>query len=433
VLFLGSGITKRYLGAPSWIELLELIALKAGIEKSQFNFLAQKAGNKPDEIGTFLVDPIHEWAWGNGKNNFPSSYFTANTDKSLFMKHVASDCLKSYGAISADNHLSNEISSLKKVAPHAIITTNFDTFVPELFSNFELVIGEKIIPMSMSIMGEIYQIHGSVDDPATLVLTQADYERFMRKRRYITSKMMTYFAEYPVFILGYGLGDPNVNAIISDLGEAMKDKGGLIDNVYYIEWVPDVLALSNLKTEHVIAAESNSLPALRVRTIVTTHFDWIFDTLADVASPISVNTKVLRHLAARVIDLVRTDVPKNIVDIDYVKLEKLSDNTSELAMVLGISNVSNPNIDYPYILTQVAKKLGYSSWSHAHKLLLKANEVLGYDIKASDNEYHLAIKSGSTQITRKYSEKLVTLLRSLQKKGVAQSLVEQELDCETTP
>lgn len=384
-----------------------------GIESDQFNFLSQKAGNSPAEIGTLLVDPVHEWAWGAGKSEFPDSYFTAATEKAVFLKHIAAEHLKSFGPLSADHTLSAEIELLKKTAPHAVITTNFDTLIAELFSEFELVVGERIIPMSMSIMGEIYQIHGTVVDPATLVLTKADYDRFMKKRKYITSKLMMYFAEYPVFIIGYGLGDANVNAIISDLGEAMKDKGGLIENVYYVEWVKDVFALTHLKEEHVIPAESGDIPPLRVKTIVTTEFSWLLSALADMGSPVQVNTKVLRHLAARVVDLVRTDIPKNKVDIDYEKVEKLSDDAGQLALILGISNVSNPNVNYPYCLTQVAQKFGYNYWAHAHKLLVKANEKLGYDIKASDNEYHMKFKSGIKGYSHKYSEKFCELLKEI--------------------
>jgi hypothetical protein len=415
VLFLGCGITRRYLGAPSWMELLQAIAAKIGISESQFNFLFQKAGNDPAALGTELVDPVHEWAWGTGKNAFPATYFTAATEKSIFLKHLAAEHLQSFGPLKADHALVKETDLLRKSAPHAIITTNFDPFIEQLFPDFELVIGERIIPMSMNIMGEIYKIHGSVSDPASLVLTKADYDRFMRKRRYISSKMMTYFAEYPVVIMGYGLGDENVNAIISDLGEAMKDKGGLLDNVYYVEWVPDVLALPALKEEHAVAVDVGSTASLRVRTIVTSDYEWILAGLADMASPVPVNMKVLRHLASRVIDLVRVDVPKNAVEVDYAKIENLTDDKEKLAMVLGIGNVVNPNLNHPYLLTQVGKALGYDTWHNAKKLCRRANEKLGYDITKSDNEYHLAFKSGANQVTHKYSESLVTLLKELQK------------------
>jgi hypothetical protein len=262
----------------------------------------------------------------------------------------------------------------------------------------------------MSIVGELYKIHGSVSDPATLVLTHEDYERFGRKRKYISSKMMTYFAEYPVFIIGYGLGDSNVNSIISDLGEAMRDKGGLLDNVYYVEWVPDVLALPHLKEEHVVSGDSGTGP-LRLKAVVTSDFTWLLKGLADVTSPVPVNLKVLRHLASRVIDLVRHDVAKNNVELDYQKIEHLTDDKGALGMLLGISNISNPNVGFPYLLSQVAKKLDYDYWGSLQGLMTQANKRVGYDIKKSDNDYHFAFKSGSKQETRKYSEKMVELLK----------------------
>ena len=373
VLFLGSGMTRRYLGAPNWFDLLKAVAEVAGITTDEYNFLSQKANNNPAELGTLLVDPIHTWAWSAGKNMFPQTYFSPATDKSIFLKHIAAEHLKSFGPLPDNHPFTDEIELAKKTAPHAIITTNFDTMIEQLFPDFELVIGEQVIPMSMNILGELYKIHGTVDDPATLVLTRADYDRFTKKRCYISAKMMTYFAEYPVFIMGYGLGDPNVNAIISDLGEAMKDKGGLLENVYYVEWVPDISALTHLKEEHVVPVEPG-LPPLRVRTIVTSDFDWILSELGDATSPLAVNTKVLRTLASRVIELVRADVPRNAVELDYARIEGLTDNAKELAQVLGIGNVGGPNLAHPYTLTQVAEQLGYKYWNYANTLLTKASQ-----------------------------------------------------------
>jgi hypothetical protein len=410
VFFLGSGISRRYLGAPNWLELLKAVATTAGTTETQFNFLAQKAGGDPAKLGSLLIDVVHEWAWGTGRNNFPDTYFSADVDKSIFIKSLCAQHLKQFHELSKEAPHVEELDLLRKSAPHAIITTNFDSLIERIFPDFELVVGEKIIPMSTTIIGELYKIHGSIEEPESLVLTDADYERFLKKRRYISSKMMTYFAEYPVFILGYGLGDTNVNSIISDLGEALREKGGLLDNVIYVEWVPDVFALLRLKEEHVVPVASGSSPALRVRTIVTSDFGWLLSILAECASPAPYNVKVLRHLAAKVIDLVRSDIPKNNVEIDYKKIETLTDDKRELAMVLGISNVSNPNLEFPYIISQVAQQLGYTYWTAAKILLKEASKMKGYDIQASDNEYHFAFKSGTKQITHKYSESLVKLL-----------------------
>lgn len=410
VLFLGSGISRRYIGGPSWMELLEVVSGRASIRKDRFTFLSQRAGNDPIKLGSLLADEIHEWAWGEGRGNFPEAYYSSEYEKSIFIKKLVVDYLAGL-KLRQDEAVSREISTLKSIYPHAIITTNFDSLIESQFDDYELVIGERIIPLSMNITGELYKIHGSVEDPASLILTESDYARFRQKRRYISSKMMTYFAEYPVFIFGYGLGDTNVNSIISDLGEAIMDKGGLLDNVCYVEWVPDVHVLPNLREEYAIPVSDGNLPPLRIRTIVTSDLSWILEALADLASPVPVNIKVLRQLAARVVQLVRADVPQNKVEVDYQHIEKLTDDPSELAMVLGISNVSNANLQYPYILSQVGRLLGYRGWHGAQKLLLVANERLGIDIKSNDNEYHLGVKTGQRSVTHKFSERFVNLLK----------------------
>ena len=385
VLFLGSGITRRYLGAPGWIGLLQAIATSAGITADRFNFLYQRSSGDLAKLGSELVTEIHEWAWATGKNSFPPEYFTPNVEKSIFLKHMAAEHLNSFDKLEASYEMQMETALLKKVAPHAIITTNFDTLCEILFPDYELVVGERIIPMSMNITGELYKIHGSVSDPATLVLTQNDYDIFIRKRRYISAKMMTYFAEYPVFIFGYGLGDQNVNAVISDLGEALKDKGGLLENVFYIEWVSDIKTLIHLKEEHVVAVNDGALPPLRVRTIVTDSFEWILKGLSDFASPVPINTKILRQFASRIVDLVRVEIPKNKIEIDYKKIEALGTGVDELAMLLGISKIVNPNIEYPHLISSVAPHVGYTSWQLMMPLVRKCNGILGYDIQKSDN------------------------------------------------
>lgn len=428
VLFLGSGISRRLIGAPSWMELLAAVAARSGLAEQQFTFLSQKAGNDPIQLGTLLADEVHAWAWASGKNNFPSEYFTKEFEKTIFIKHLASDILSevyfnSSRALSQDT----EAELLRNVSPHAIITTNFDPLIDALFPDYELIVGEKIIPMSMNIMGELYKIHGTTSDPSSLVLTDDDYVRFTKKRRYISSKMMTYFAEYPVFIFGYGLGDRNVNGIISDLGEALKEKGGSLDNVCYIEWVDDVSGLKSLKEEHAIPVGDGSLPPLRLKTIVTSDFSWIFKALNDYSSPYPVNLKVLRQLAARVVNIVRVDAPRNNLEINYKHIENLNDKPEELAMVLGIGKSDNPNLNHPYILTQVGNMLGFKGWYGAHKLIEEASKKLGYDIKSRDGEYHVSIKTGQSSTTHKYSMSLVELLKEIKAEREANADIEDLL------
>lgn len=415
VLFVGSGLTRRYLGGPSWFQLLEQISNLIGMDSARFAFLSQNAGSDPIVLGTLISDEVHSWAFGPGKNSFPSELFTPDQDKDIFIKTVAARLLADLAGnvYKLDGVLKEELDLLQKSSPHALITTNYDPLLEMLFPEFEKVVGEKIIPFSLNIFGELYKIHGTIDDPSSLVLTGKDYDRYRLRRKYISSKLMTYFAEYPLFIFGYSLSDRNVNAIISDLGEALRDKDGLLENVYYIQYSPDIASLSSLQTEYAVPAADEGAPPLRVRTIVTDRFDWILAALGDTANPMPMPTKALRHLAARVIELVRVDVPKNKIEIDYDQIKRLSESPNELAQVLGISNVQSPNVEYPYSLTEIGKKLGFTSWHKANDLIKIADERLGYKLKASDNEYHLAFKGGVKNEFHKYSEAGYQLLKMI--------------------
>ncbi len=414
VLFAGSGLTKRYLDGPDWIALLREISKRVGVADDHFNFLCQRGDNNPIKIGTLVSEEVHSWAFGAGRNQFPSPYFEAGVDKDAFIKYLAcqvvDELVKNLENLSAE--LREEVDYLKAIGPHAIITTNFDPFLETCFPDYELVVGERIIPFSLNITGELYKIHGTSSDPSSIVLTAPDYERFMKKRRYISSKMMTYFAEFPVFIFGYGLNDDNVNLIISDLGEALKDKGGLLENVFLIKRIRNLEELAHLQEEHAVAVGDGSSPPLRIRTILTTEFSWIYKALGDTANPLPVPIKTLRHLAARVVELVRVDVPKNKIEIDYDQVKRLSGSSSELASVLGIGNVQNANVHYPYSLTELGIKLGYNGWHGANDLIKLANVQHGKDIKSYDNDYHMAFRVGASgQRFHKYSEAAFDLLK----------------------
>ena len=328
VLFVGSGMTKRYLGGPDWLTLLREVSRRAGLTDDRFNFLAQKGDNNPIQIGSLVSEEVHAWAFAAGRNSFPADYFSAGVDKDAFVKYLAcevmNELLPNLDSLTGD--LKSEIEAFKKIGPHAIITTNFDAFLEACFPDFEMVVGERIIPFSLNITGELYKIHGTAEDPSSIVLTAPDYERFMKKRRYISSKMMTYFAEFPVFILGYGLSDDNVNSILSDLGEALKDKGGLLENVFLIKQIRDIDSVANLQEEHAVAMRDGSSPVLRIRTILTKDFEWIYSALGDTANPLPIPVKTLRHLAARVVELVRVDVPRSKIENDFAHVERLSEN-----------------------------------------------------------------------------------------------------------
>ena len=82
----------------------------------------------------------------------------------------------------------------------------------------------------------VYQVKTSCffSTHQSIVLTREDYDYFNEKKKYLSSKLLTYFAEHPLFFLGYSLNDPNIINILSDIDEILVSKGELVPNIYMV-------------------------------------------------------------------------------------------------------------------------------------------------------------------------------------------------------
>lgn len=105
-----------------------------------------------------------------------------------------------------------------------IITTNFDTLFSEfIVPNSSRVIIEGSAMPRINVLQNIYHIHGCVTKPNSLVLTLNDYFNFQNKNNYFSRKFYTVLQETTVVILGYSLGDFNLNTILSEVKNSKKE------------------------------------------------------------------------------------------------------------------------------------------------------------------------------------------------------------------
>ena len=163
-----------------------------------------------EELSGFYL----EWAWNDGRDHFPNELFTGDTPASGFLKHSAATHIqnitpKEVGSIIDPSHRA-EIKLLQQVSPHALITTNYDTFLERMFADYAPIIGETVLRASYASIGEILKIHGCVSNPSSMVLTDSDYAQFAIKRKHLSAKLLTYFAEHPLLFVGYSASDPNI-------------------------------------------------------------------------------------------------------------------------------------------------------------------------------------------------------------------------------
>lgn len=413
ILFIGSGLSKRYFNAPNWDELLGLLT-ETNPRAKPYAYYKQNF-DKNTIIASELAKVYNYWAWEDGKIEFEDELFSKQYTSDIFLKNKIAKLLENLTPKTIDDiELNKEIKKLQAITPHAVITTNYDTFLELIFPEYETIIGQKILRTQYQSIGEIFKIHGCVSEYSDLVITNEDYLEFEKKQKYLSAKLLTYFLEHPIFIFGYGIKDPNIQSILSDIDEILVSEGELVPNIFLVQWQENIDEIENFQTESLVDLGNGK--SIRIKTITTTDMSWIYDSLA-VNGPIeNVNPKLLRALLARTYDLVRTDVPRRTVEINYAELKSAIDDKSEISKIYGITSLTNPsafNIEYLYTLTDVGKELGFNTWHKADQLISRIKKETGICIKESDNKYHIAIMNNTIILARKYSKEMISLLKKV--------------------
>ena len=124
-----------------------------------------------------------------------------------------------------------------------IITTNYDT----IFSDHIIPLTSRVIIEGSTIprinSGQnIYHIHGCTNKPSSLVLTINDYYNFQNNNNYFSRKFFTLLQETTVVIMGYSLGDFNLNSILNEVKNS-KNESFKRSDIYYVskDNIPDII------------------------------------------------------------------------------------------------------------------------------------------------------------------------------------------------
>lgn len=237
----------------------------------------------------------------------------------------------------------------------------------------------------------------------------------MRRLKYLNALLFTYFVEHPIFFLGYSVNDPNIKAILTDINEMLSPNGELVSNIFFVTWDANAESKQNLQSDEMIPLGEGKF--IRVRKIVASDYTWIYKALAHNAAIGNVNVKLLRALLSRVKKLVRSDIPSGQCLVNYSTIEGMVESNDKLETILGVSridNSSNVNIEFPYTITMLQKKLKISGhWHQTKQLIAKILTEKGIDICGSDNQYHFNMKLGEVDARRKYSEEMFVLLKKI--------------------
>lgn len=417
ILFIGSGLPRRYFGAPSWDELLGSLAKGCPTIEKGLGFY-QQSFKTPQRVGEEFARLYQEWAWSGGKNQFPADLFNENVGSQSYIKFKIAELFKKITPQSLEellkSPLADEIKSLQSIKPHALITTNYDEMIELIFPDHHPIVGQQILKGAQFTVGEVYKIHGCVTDHDSIVFTETDYKEFTRKKKFLGAKLLTFFNEHPLLFIGYSASDPDIRSILSDIDEALPDKGGVIPNVYILQYRAEIDPNYAPAREKVIPTEEGR--EIRVKLIETNDFSWVFDAFASNPALNDVNVRVLRALIARSYTLVRHDIPKMQVEADFKMLSAAVEDSNSFAKLFGIANISEysaASAQYPYSPTEVGQALGGKGWHVCNQLIDAIKAKKGVNIRGSDNRYHRSERVNKTPF-HKYSPEAIALLKKVQ-------------------
>lgn len=107
----------------------------------------------------------------------------------------------------------------------------------------------------------------------------------------------------------------------------------------------------------------------------------------------------------------------NGVLLPYSTYDRLSEveTVAMLAKLYGIAELNNGqalNASYPYTISELAKLLDMGSWHYVHKVLERIHKETGFNIKSSDNNYHVLVKTGKEGV-HKYSPAAFELIKKI--------------------
>ncbi|MEX3930022.1 SIR2 family protein [Paraburkholderia sp. BR10936] len=326
-LFVGSGIARRYLGLEDWQGLLEK---QCELHDLDYGFLSSSANGDLPALASAMAKEFHPKWWKEKKYKDSRDQFSkqAGNDESALKFEIAK-YITSAGMVTADAALLSELELFRQVVVDGIVTTNWDGLLEALFPDYKVYVGqEELLFAQIQGIGEIYKIHGSYDDPNSLVLTSSDYNEFHRRNPYLASKLLTFFVENPIVFLGYSLTDKNIldiiHSVIGCLSPGNVKK--LADRLIFVQWDRD--STEDRFERTILSSDGRSLPVFQVTT-----FDMANVLAALTKIKRKIPAKILRILKQQVFDLVHTTTPSERV---YVKDIDDSTDVSAIEVAIGV-------------------------------------------------------------------------------------------------
>ncbi|MDV4269436.1 SIR2 family protein, partial [Acinetobacter baumannii] len=178
-----------------------------------------------------------------------------------------------------------EIECFKRISKNisSVVTTNYDRMIEDLIQ-FQPLIGNEILLSNP--YGSIYKIHGCVNYPEKIILTENDYKNFAERYELIRAQLISLFVHNPIIFLGYSVGDDNIKEILSTIYKYVEINSPQAEeirkNFLLVEYEPgsDSLEIQ----DHDISINGSMI---RINKVKTDDYISLFKAIEELSLPVS--------------------------------------------------------------------------------------------------------------------------------------------------
>ena len=210
VVFLGAGIS-RLCGFPSWDQLSDdLLKFCTSIRSCKFNFE--------------LCENIKS-RFKDAKQKITIGYHLL--EKANKLKQLDKFLVNEFKETSKNKANIVKIKKALKLLNATIITTNYDTYLDDLYTNGGIYCSkDDIQKISLKDEKAIWHIHGSIDKPEDMVLTVRDYLLLYTSHTFRNNMHNVFNSDYVFLFVGYGLSEFQLLDFLVDKDDKYKSRSG---------------------------------------------------------------------------------------------------------------------------------------------------------------------------------------------------------------
>lgn len=241
IVFIGSGISKRYLkDFPTWEELLKEYWDLIGESENFYSYLRNLKSDMDESlteeekdflanarIASYINDKFEDLFYKEEIKLESLTIDQAYKQKMSPFKHELANKFKTY---EFKEGIEEELQSYKAFLSKArvIVTTNYDMLTENLLNEIgappSVFVGQNGFFDRTTDWCDLYKIHGDVHDPNSLIINENDYKNYDKNSILISAKILSTMLESPIIFLGYSLTDRNVRKLLSDFSSQLPNE-----------------------------------------------------------------------------------------------------------------------------------------------------------------------------------------------------------------